>query len=179
MADFNFLPWRDQRRELRKRRFWYGAAYVFAAVGSVFVMRVYLLLEHIEAASAENHVLRAELVELEPALAERRALQQQLMNRESLLAQVQSLRSRAAPLATLELVSAALPPAASYSAIRQNGELLYLSGEATGADLSLLMQALSANAAYASLVLDEFSPASDGSGVQTFVLGLAKGDGSP
>lgn len=131
MARINLLPWRAERRELRKREFFMQLG-VAAAVAIVVVILWGLFMDaRIGNQNDRNDYLTDEIKQLDAKIAEIKDLQKtkaQLLARKQIIEQLQENRAQMVHLFD-ELVQT-IPDGARLTSFKQNGDVLTLDGVA-------------------------------------------------
>jgi type IV pilus assembly protein PilN len=131
MARINLLPWRAERRELRKREFFMQLG-VAAAVAIVLVILWGLFMDaRISNQNDRNDYLSGEIKQLDAQIAEIKDLQKtksQLLARKQIIEQLQENRAQMVHLFD-ELVKT-IPAGARLTSFKQNGDVLTLDGVA-------------------------------------------------
>ncbi|HXS73513.1 MAG TPA: PilN domain-containing protein [Rhodanobacteraceae bacterium] len=131
MARINLLPWRAERRELRKREFFVQLG-VAAAVAIVVVILWGLFMDaRIGNQNDRNDYLSGEIKQLDAKIAEIKDLQKtksQLLARKQIIEQLQENRAQMVHLFD-ELVKT-IPDGARLTSFKQNGDTLTLDGVA-------------------------------------------------
>ncbi|MGH8042043.1 MAG: PilN domain-containing protein, partial [Rudaea sp.] len=97
MARINLLPWRAERRELRKREFFMQLG-IAAAVAVLAVILVVLFMDaRIASQNSDNDYLSGEIKQLDAKIAEIKDLQKtksQLLARKQIIEQLQENRAQ-------------------------------------------------------------------------------------
>jgi type IV pilus assembly protein PilN len=131
MARINLLPWRAERRELRKREFFMQLG-VAAAVAVVLVILWGLFMDaRISSQNDRNDYLTGEIKQLDAKIAEIKDLEKtksQLLARKQIIEQLQENRAQMVHLFD-ELVKT-IPDGARLISLKQNGNTLTLQGVA-------------------------------------------------
>ena len=131
MARINLLPWRAERRELRKREFFVQLG-VAAAIAIVVVIVWGLFVDaRISNQTDRNDYLTGEIKQLDAKIAEIKDLQKnksQLLARKQIIEQLQEKRAQMVHLFD-ELVKT-IPDGARLTSFKQNGDVLTLDGVA-------------------------------------------------
>ncbi|MDD9893425.1 MAG: PilN domain-containing protein [Gammaproteobacteria bacterium] len=147
MAHINLLPWREEKRAAKQKRFVTGmvAAVVVAAlaVGGVW----YGYSSTIDHQISRNDRLRAEIFELDKKIKEIRELEKlksQLIARMEVVENLQA--SRSAPVHFFNEIARTLPEGVHLGSVAMNGQSLTIAGEAqSNARVSSYMRALEAS----------------------------------
>jgi type IV pilus assembly protein PilN len=142
MTQINLLPWREQRRELRRKRFYamVGAAVVVGA-GLVFAGHSYMnaLIEH---QNTRNQMLQSEIRALDRQIARIRDLDRQrqaLVDRIEVIQTLQASRPEAVHL--FDQLVLTLPEGTFFREIRREGNRIRLVGRSeSNARISALMR---------------------------------------
>jgi type IV pilus assembly protein PilN len=131
MARINLLPWRAERRELRKREFFMQLG-IAAAVAVVVVILWGLFMDaRISNQNDRNDYLTGEIKQVDAKIAEIKDLQKtktQLLARKQIIEQLQENRAQMVHLFD-ELVKT-IPDGARLVSLKQNGDVLTLDGVA-------------------------------------------------
>lgn len=131
MARINLLPWRAERRELRKREFFMQLG-VAAGVAIVLVILWGLFMDaRISNQNDRNDYLTGEIKQLDAKIAEIKDLEKtksQLLARKQIIEQLQENRAQMVHLFD-ELVKT-IPDGARLVSLKQNGDVLTLDGVA-------------------------------------------------
>ncbi|HET9836562.1 MAG TPA: PilN domain-containing protein [Rhodanobacteraceae bacterium] len=131
MARINLLPWRAERRELRKREFFMQLG-IAAAVAVVVVILWGLFMDaRIGNQNDRNDYLTGEIKQVDAKIAEIKDLQKtksQLLARKQIIEQLQENRAQMVHLFD-ELVKT-IPDGARLVSLKQNGDVLTLNGVA-------------------------------------------------
>ena len=131
MARINLLPWRAERRELRKREFFVQLG-VAAAIAIVVVIVWGLFVDaRISNQTDRNDYLTGEIKQLDAKIAEIKDLQKtksQLLARKQIIEQLQENRAQMVHLFD-ELVKT-IPDGARLTSFKQKGDVLTLDGVA-------------------------------------------------
>lgn len=129
MANINLLPWREEQREMRKKRFFYYL--VGALTGAVFFAILgYFQIEHLMAYQQQrNQFLNHEISELEDKISHVKRLELQdirLRNRLDIIQQLQVSRSTVSHL--FALLTAATPDGCQLLAVSKRERFVFLEG---------------------------------------------------
>ena len=131
MARINLLPWRAERRELRKREFFMQLG-IAAGVAVLLVILWGLFMDaRISNQNDRNDYLTGEIKQLDAKIAEIKDLQKtksQLLARKQIIEQLQENRAQMVHLFD-ELVKT-IPDGARLISLKQNGDVLTLDGVA-------------------------------------------------
>jgi len=142
MARINLVPWREQRREQRKRDFimLIGAG----VVGTLLVMGLWHLINQnmIDNQIDRNNLLRKEITLVDAQLAEIRKLdetKQRLIARMELIQALQESRPKAVRL--MDDLVLMMPDGVVLTSIKQSGNAISIEGNAqSNAQISALMR---------------------------------------
>ena len=131
MARINLLPWREQLREERKRKFLAAlAGCVVLALGLIFLADM-LLNAAISNQNARNQFIRQEIAVLESRIKEINELQaqrQQLIERMKIIQDLQLNRPVIARL--FDQMTRTLPDGLYYESAKMEGKTITISGSA-------------------------------------------------
>lgn len=157
MTAINLLPWREQRRERRRRQFLCGLLLTIGTAAVLVLGLDRILLARSERQQAALRQLQSQLDELAPALAELRQLQQQAGTLRARLEAIAALQQqRALGLQLLEELVRTLPEGLYYERLSRSGDSMDLDGlAASGSRVSQLLQALDASDWFAAPVLQQ------------------------
>jgi type IV pilus assembly protein PilN len=131
MARINLLPWRAERRELRKREFFIQLGMAAAAAVAVVILWGLFMDARISNQNDRNDYLTGEIKQLDAQIAEIKDLQKtksQLLARKQIIEQLQENRAQMVHLFD-ELVKT-IPDGARLTSFKQNGDVLTLDGVA-------------------------------------------------
>src|SRR5262245_47873281 len=123
MANINLLPWRERRREERKKTFFVmlgiSAGFALAIIG----IGILYIKSEISNQNARNAYLTTTIAELDTKIAEIRNLQQQKQDLTERMAVIQDLQGRRPVIVRLfdELVRT-LPEGVYYNNITRTGD---------------------------------------------------------
>jgi type IV pilus assembly protein PilN len=161
MANINLLPWRERRRERRKKEF-FGMLGVSAGIaGAIIVAGVLYINNEIANQTARNNYLTATIAELDTKIAEIRNLQQQKQDLTERMAVIQDLQGRRPVIVRLfdELVRT-LPEGVYYNSIVRTEDTINLKGIADSANrVSTLMRYLEDSEWFADAALRDVTEA--------------------
>ena len=147
MAKINLLPWREQRRELRRRQFLAAlAASLMVASGLVFLADQYLTAR-IEQQTARNAFINAEITVLDRnirEISELKKRRQQLTDRMKIIEDLQGNRPVVAHI--FDQIIRTLPEGVYFSEVKMTGKNIAVVGFAeSNARVSSLMRNLDAS----------------------------------
>ncbi len=131
MARINLLPWRDDRRQIRKREFWTqmgvaAAASVLAVFGGMMFMD-----KQNELQEANNAFLTAEIAKLDAKIVEIQALEKnkaKLLKKKEIIENLQGDRSLMVHI--FEQMARTIPDGVALTAIKQTADSIQLDGRA-------------------------------------------------
>jgi type IV pilus assembly protein PilN len=144
MASINLLPWRERRREERKKAFFVMLGISAAIAGAIVGAGILYIKSEISNQTARNNYLTTTIAELDTKIAEIRDLQQQKQDLTERMAVIQDLQGRRPVIVRLfdELVRT-LPEGVYYNSIIRTEDTIALSGIADSANrVSTLMRYL-------------------------------------
>ncbi len=144
MAKINLLPWREERRRLRQKDF-YGMLGLAALAG---VLVSFLIVSYysgrISTQNSRNEFLRGEITKVDSQITEITELDKKksrLLARKDVIEQLQANRSQMVHL--FDSLVKTIPDGVTLSAIKQEGDILTLSGRAqSNARVSTYMRTL-------------------------------------
>ena len=144
MAKINLLPWREERRRLRQKDF-YGMLGLAALAG---VLVSFLIVSYyngrIGSQNSRNEFLRGEITKVDSQITEITELDKKkarLLARKDVIEQLQANRSQMVHL--FDSLVRTIPDGVTLSAIKQEGDILTLSGRAqSNARVSTYMRTL-------------------------------------
>lgn len=147
MAHINLLPWREEKRAAKQKRF-VTALVAAVAVTALAVAGVwYGYSSAIDHQNSRNDRLRAEIVELDKKITEIRELEKlksQLLARMEVVENLQA--SRSAPVHFFNEIAKTLPEGIYLASVSMSGQNLTIVGEAqSNARVSAYMRALEAS----------------------------------
>jgi type IV pilus assembly protein PilN len=131
MARINLLPWRAERRAVRKREFLIMLAMAGAAGVAAFLGAMFWMDARIENQIDRNNYMTAQIKEVEKKLTEIEDLEKtrnKLLQRKQVIEQLQANRSQMVHMFD-ELVHT-IPEGVRLTALKQVGEILTLEGVA-------------------------------------------------
>lgn len=161
MAQINLLPWREERRQAKKREFLVSVVLV-AALGAALVMLADRVVNgQIDHQTARNQYLTTNIKELDKAVAEIRDLQKrrnQLLDRMRVIQELQG--NRPIIVRVLDQLVRTVPDGVFYKKIKTSGNNIAISGIAESNNrVSSLMRRLSASDWLANPNLDKVKAA--------------------
>jgi type IV pilus assembly protein PilN len=127
----NLLPHREEKRKRRKAAFFLGLG-LAAAVGVVIAAMWYLVLQQMTSSQQErNQFLQAEIRKLEIQIKDIATLRAEIDNLKARQKAVEDLQTdRNIPVHVLNELVKQTPEGIYYTAVRQSGQVLVLSGVA-------------------------------------------------
>ena len=131
MARINLLPWRDDRRQIRKREFWTqmgvaAALSVLAVFGGMMFMD-----KQNELQEANNAFLAAEIAKLDAKIVEIQAMEKskaKLLKKKEIIENLQGDRSLMVHI--FEQMARTIPDGVALNAIKQTSDSIQLDGKA-------------------------------------------------
>jgi type IV pilus assembly protein PilN len=150
MAHINLLPWREELRQERQKRFYaaLGAGFLFAAV---ILYAVVLYADGlIDEQTQRNQFLEQEIVKLDKKIREIKELEKQ---RDRLLARMQVIQelqeSRPKIVKVFDSIARIMPEGVNLDSLTRSGNLLNFNGVAqSNARVSVFMQNIDENKEY-------------------------------
>jgi type IV pilus assembly protein PilN len=135
MASINLLPWRERRREERKKAFFVMLGISAGIAGAIIGAGILYIKSEISNQTARNNFLTATITELDTKIAEIRNLQQQKQDLTERMAVIQDLQGRRPVIVRLfdELVRT-LPEGVYYNSIVRTDDMITLNGIADSAN---------------------------------------------
>ena len=131
MARINLLPWRDDRRQIRKREFWTQMG-VAAAVSVLAVFGGMMFMDkQNELQEVNNAFLTAEIAKLDAKIVEIQALEKnkaKLLKKKEIIENLQGDRSLMVHI--FEQMARTIPDGVALSAIKQTSDSIQLDGKA-------------------------------------------------
>ncbi len=131
MARINLLPWRDDRRQIRKREFWTQMGVAAAAsVLAVFAGMMFMDKQN-ELQEANNAFLTAEIAKLDAKIIEIQALEKskaKLLKKKEIIENLQGDRSLMVHI--FEQMARTIPDGVALSGIKQTADSIQLDGRA-------------------------------------------------
>ncbi len=131
MARINLLPWREDRRQIRKREFWTQMAVAAAAsVLAVFGGMMFMDKQN-ELQEANNAFLTAEIAKLDAKIVEIQALEKnkaKLLKKKEIIENLQGDRSLMVHI--FEQMARTIPDGVALTAIKQTADSIQLDGKA-------------------------------------------------
>jgi type IV pilus assembly protein PilN len=144
MANINLLPWRERRREERKKAFFITLGAAFGVAAAFLGIGILYINGEIANQAARNKYITDQIAVLDTKIAEIRDLQDQKRALTERMAVIQDLQGRRPVIVRLfdELVRT-LPDGVYYNTITRTGDAIALSGVADSANrVSTLMRYL-------------------------------------
>jgi type IV pilus assembly protein PilN len=144
MARINLLPWREEARRERQRRFMYSLMGTLV-LGAVLVLLVGMFFDQqISDQEARNQRIQVEIKRLEQRIArisELEATRNRLVSRKQIIESLQASRSLTVEL--LDKLAKTIPVGVTLNNVRQQGKVLTLLGTSqSNARVSAYLQAL-------------------------------------
>jgi type IV pilus assembly protein PilN len=131
MARINLLPWRDDRRQIRKREFWTQMG-VAAAISVLAVFGGMMFMDtQNELQEANNAFLTAEIKKLDDKIVEIQALEKskaKLLKKKEIIENLQGDRSLMVHI--FEQMARTIPDGVALGAIKQTADSIQLDGKA-------------------------------------------------
>ncbi|WP_296179220.1 PilN domain-containing protein [Pseudomonas sp. UBA1879] len=131
MARINLLPWREQLREERKKRFLLSLAGVLVAgVGAIFLADQYLS-SAIAHQNARNQFIKTEIVQLDARIkeiSELKARRKQLLERMKIIQDLQGNRPIIGRI--FDQLARTLPDGVYFNEVKMTDKLISISGAA-------------------------------------------------
>jgi len=166
MANINLLPWRERRREERKKAFFITLGTAFGLALAVLGAGILYINGEIANQAARNKYITDQIAVLDTKIAEIRDLQSQKRALTERMAVIQDLQGRRPVIVRLfdELVRT-LPDGVYYNSITRTGDAIALSGVADSANrVSTLMRYLDDSEWFADSNLNQITPINSGPG---------------
>jgi type IV pilus assembly protein PilN len=160
MANINLLPWRERRREERKRTFFIALGVAFGLAAAFLGIGVLYMNSEIANQAARNKYISDQTAVLDTKIAEIRNLQDQKRALTERMTVIQDLQGRRPVIVRLfdELVRT-LPDGVYYNSITRTGDSIALSGVADSANrVSTLMRYLDDSEWFADPNLNQITP---------------------
>jgi len=173
MAQINLLPWREERRQAKKREFFVSLGLVVALGASLVGLADRVVNSQIDHQNARNQYLQENIKELDKAVAEIRDLQRR---RDQLLARMRVIQelqgNRPIIVRVLDQLVRTVPDGVFYTGLKTKGKNITINGVAESNNrVSSLMRRLEASDWLANPVLDKVKAAPKyGEQANTFVL---------
>jgi len=173
MAQINLLPWREERRQLKKRQFFASVGLVLALGAALVLLADRIVNSQIDHQNARNAYLQDNIKELDKAVAEIRDLQRR---RDQLLARMRVIQelqgNRPIIVRVLDQLVRTVPDGVFYTSLKTKGNNIVINGVAESNNrVSSLMRRLEASDWLANPVLDKVKAAPGfGDQANTFVL---------
>jgi len=131
MARINLLPWRDDRRQIRKREFWTQMG-VAAAISVLAVFGGMMFMDtQNELQEANNAFLTAEITKLDAKIIEIQAMEKskaKLLKKKEIIESLQGDRSLMVHI--FEQMARTIPDGVALGAIKQTADSIQLDGKA-------------------------------------------------
>jgi type IV pilus assembly protein PilN len=150
MAHINLLPWREEIRQERQKRFYaaMGAGFLFAA--AVLYLVVLYADSLIEEQNQRNQFLQQEIAKVDKKIREIQELEKQ---RDRLLARMQVIQelqeSRPKVVKVFDSIARIVPEGVHLGTVSRSGNLLNFNGSAqSNARVSVFMQQIDGNQEY-------------------------------
>jgi type IV pilus assembly protein PilN len=144
MANINLLPWRERRREIRKKEFIVSLVITLIAAAVILLLADRIMRSNISNQNARNEVLRAQIVVLNGEIEEIRRLREQKAALTERMTVIQNLQGTRPVIVRLfdELVRT-LPDGVYYNTVTRTNDLVSIQGVAESNNLvSALMRSL-------------------------------------
>jgi type IV pilus assembly protein PilN len=144
MANINLLPWRERRREVRKKEFIVTLVITVVAAVAILLLADRIMRSNISNQNARNEVLRAQIVVLNTEIEEIRELREQKAALTERMTVIQNLQGTRPLIVRLfdELVRT-LPDGVYYNTVSRTNDVISLQGVAESNNLvSALMRSL-------------------------------------
>jgi type IV pilus assembly protein PilN len=131
MARINLLPWRDDRRQIRKREFWtqMGVAAALSAV-AVFAGMSFMDIQN-EKQESRNSYLTQQIAELDKKIVEIKDLEKRkakLLKKKEIIENLQGDRSLMVHI--FEQLARTIPDGVALTALKQTADSIQLDGKA-------------------------------------------------
>lgn len=148
MANINLLPWREQRREERRRGFLMALGATVLGAAALLLLADRLVDERIATQNARNAFLREQIAVLDGRLADIRQLRGQKEELTARMAVIEDLQgSRPLIVHLFDELARALPEGVYYDSVVRSDDTIRLEGVAeSNALVSALMRELDASA---------------------------------
>lgn len=144
MANINLLPWREERRAAKQKRFMTGMALAVIVTALVLILVWYGYVDAIDRQEDRNQRLKTEITELDKKIKEIRHIEKlnaQLLARMDVVETLQSSRSSAVNF--FNELARTLPEGVYLGSVSARGQALTIVGEAqSNARVSAYMRAL-------------------------------------
>ena len=161
MAQINLLPWREERRQERKKEFLVTVALVLAFGVGLLLLADLVVNGQIDQQNARNQYLTQNIKELDKQVAEIRDLQRrrnQLLDRMRVIQELQG--NRPIIVRVLDQLVRTVPDGIFYTSLTTKGKSISISGIAESNNrVSSLMRRLDASDWLANPVLDKVKAA--------------------
>jgi type IV pilus assembly protein PilN len=131
MARINLLPWRDDRRQIRKREFWTQMG-VAAALSALAVFGGMMFMDRqITAQEERNAYLNTQIAELDKKIVQIKELENRkakLLKKKEIIENLQADRSMMVHL--FEQMARTIPDGVALTGIKQQADIITLDGKA-------------------------------------------------
>ena len=144
MANINLLPWRERRREVRKKDFLIALGITVVAAGLLIFLGDRVMKSNISNQNARNEMLREQILVLNKEIEEIRQLREQKAELTERMTVIQNLQGTRPVIVRLfdELVRT-LPEGVYYNTVTRTNDVVSLQGVAESNNLvSALMRSL-------------------------------------
>lgn len=144
MANINLLPWRERRREVRKKEFVVTLVITIIAAVVILLLADRIMQNNISNQNARNEVLREQIVILNTEIEEIRQLREQKAALTERMTVIQNLQGTRPVIVRLfdELVRT-LPEGVYYNTVTRTNDVVSIQGVAESNNLvSALMRSL-------------------------------------
>jgi type IV pilus assembly protein PilN len=144
MANINLLPWRERRREVRKKQFLATLVVTVIAAAIILLLGDRIMRSNISNQNARNEILREQIVILNKEIEEIRQLREQKAELTERMTVIQNLQGTRPVIVRLfdELVRT-LPEGVYYNTVTRTNDVVSLQGVAESNNLvSALMRSL-------------------------------------
>ena len=130
MARINLLPWRDDRRQIRKREFWTQMA-VAAGISAVAVYGGMMFMDsQLESQQGRNTYLTQQIAELDKKIVEIKDLESRrakLLKKKEIIENLQA--DRALTVHLFEQLAKTIPDGVVLSSVKQSADSIQLDGK--------------------------------------------------
>ena len=175
MTRINLLPWRDQLREQRKRRFLTIMVGFVCAAGALVLAVDGYLQRQIARQTGRNEFIRAEITVLAAQVAEINQLRQQqadIRRRMQVITDLQG--TRPVIVRVFDELVRTLPDGVVYQSIRRTGDRIAIAGIAQAySGITELMRNLDNSRWFETTDLSEFSVIGNGQGAGTAAIAFS------
>lgn len=144
MANINLLPWRERRREVRKKEFIVTLVITIIAGAVILLLADRIMQNNISNQNARNEILREQIVVLNTEIEEIRKLREQKAALTERMTVIQNLQGTRPVIVRLfdELVRT-LPEGVYYNTVTRTNDVVSIQGVAESNNLvSALMRSL-------------------------------------